>query len=272
MSTLISGALKASWFILKNGVIPSCEAPMKRCICEKTLYATVGTLALFAGLIMFGVGYYQSMAVFSDSLHILADSAADFVGVYIIYKILVNTEREQELRDKSNKVVAFLLVMGGAVISYEALTRWLSGAYPASAFIAMIAGALGYSINKARLSTLMKASKHFKSENIQGFINHAQGDVVHCQWLTGIAATAWVASEMALMFRIDPTVPQYGVRVLDLCANQVLTVYLFYLGRQTWYGKGCGHDHDGDEEHSHGHKPGEKCTLDHSHDHHGHHH
>lgn len=237
----LSFFLMPFWYILRDGYIPICQAPAMRCQCEMALYTTVGSLALIAGFLQFIVGYQYSMAVLTDSLHAIADGSADFLGVYIAYKVHgAMPAREKKLRLLGNKAIAVFLVVGGMVVAREAIGRWQGGEYPVSPIAAMLVGGAGFIIDALRTITLKKAREHFASDNIDGFIDHARTDAIHSLAVAIIGG----AAAMAAYLPVDRVVYQHHILLLDLAASVGLSLYMIWLGYRRWYNKGCGHKCD----------------------------
>lgn len=254
----VSFMIAAFVVIIQKGFHPACKLPSTQCTCETALYATVGSLALLAGLVQFIVGYFASMAVLSDSLHALADSGADFLGVFIAYKASAMQGKEKVVRSFGNKMIALFLVVGGVLIAYEALERWMNNEYVVSPVAAMLVGGFGYFIDHLRVTTLRKARQHYASASIDGFIDHAQSDKFH----SGVIALGGVIASASMLLPFSPSSYEGSIKAFDLTANIVLTAYMLSLGYRRWHNKGCGHAHSKQKKQLHKH-----THCDHNHHH-----
>ena len=254
MSTITPSSLGN---IVSNGFVHSCPAPNERCNCESQVLLVVACLALVAGIVQAVTGYYFSVAILSDSVHAMGDAGADFFGAYIAYKVLTSPTRETRLSLISNKAVGIFIVIGGALVAYEALERWVEGTYLVSPFAAMLAGSAGYLIDSKRVSILKNARAHYPSDRIDGYIDHAQTDKIHSLYVAVIGGIAWVADFLPVEQAIYMTTVQY----IDFGASIFLSGYMFRIGRNRWYGKGCGHTHTNSKSAHHNHGP--ECNHNH---------
>lgn len=262
MIPAIYGALhlaKQGISIARNGYQEGCPAPEARCSCETSLYAIVGILAFLGGFVQWGIGYYRSMAVLSDSLHALADAGADFWGMYIARKVYMSNQqarhsskekilahaREIELRRIGNKIIAVLLAIGALVVGYEAIERWSEGAYLVSPPVIILAGTFGLAIDLVRWRILSKARIHSSNENLFALISHTKSDAFHSAIIAGIGIVATAGA----LLPVDQGLYQRGVKLVDFTASLALAGYmLFYLSWKIWHGQSCGSKH----EHVHG--------------------
>lgn len=225
--------------IVSNGFVHSCPAPKERCNCETQVLLVVACLALVAGIVQAVTGYYFSLAILSDSVHAMGDAGADFFGAYIAYKVLVSPSSEKRLSLISSKVIGGFIVVGGSLVAYEALERWVEGTYLVSPLAAMLAGSAGYLIDRKRVGILKNARSHYPSDRIDGYIDHAQTDKVHSLYVAVIGGIAWMADFLP----VEQTLYMMIVQYIDFSASIFLSGYMFRIGRNRWYGKGCGHNH-----------------------------
>ncbi len=223
--------------MLKHGRDSNCLAPAKPCVCEAQLYATIGTLALIAGIAQLIVGYRFSMAALSDSLHALSDALADFVGMGIAHNVKQKPYREKKLRALGNKVIAILLALGAIIIAHEAYDRWSGDSYMVWLPAVIAVGLFGLGIDLLRLSMLTKARKHSENETMLGLIEHAKSDA----WHSGIISIIALLAMGGMLLNLEGGLYTFLVHLTDYLASLGLAGYmLFILTPKVWHGH---HDH-----------------------------
>lgn len=249
--------------LFSTGKLNSCLSPMGPCTCRRKLLASTGTMALFAGLTQWVVGYNFSMAALSESLHAFADSSADFFGIAIEKKIHDSPQHEEEdVREGADKVIASLLVLGAILIGIEAYDRWSSGNYPVWLLAVVLVGLFGISIDLLRIRMFSKAREHSDNSNLQGLIGHARSDAQH----KGIVTTIAILAMCGVFLGIESGLYNFFVRLSDYLASLGLAGFMmFILAPRIWRGQGCGHDlskkSSAHTPHEHSHGPG--CNHSH---------
>jgi Co/Zn/Cd efflux system component len=225
--------------LIRTGHTSSCPAlSHERCTCERTQYIVTGILALTVGLTQAFFGYNHSVALLSDSLHALADALADFVGVFIVWRIYLHPLREDEYRKRGDKIIATLLALGALWVLYETAIRAL-GAHQVTPHIAMLVGYASAVVDYLRYSYLRNAQVLWFTRTRESLMQHAHADYLHGLVVGSVGMMAWLVE---LLFSNNP-LAFASIRALDIGLSLLLVLYMLRLSHRMWEGHSCGHDH-----------------------------
>lgn len=217
-----------------------------KCNCERSQYIFTGTLALVVALIQAFFGYDHSAALLTDSLHAFADSLADFLGAYIVWRIILRPHKEEEYRSRGEKIIATLLFLGAAWIAFETMSRVVTG-HMVTPSIAMTIGFASAVIDGFRWQYLQRAQNVSWTRTRGNLILHAKTDCYHGIIVGGIGFAAWIAE---LFSSSSPEVVSI-ILFADLALSFRLVEYMIKLSINIWKGRGCGHNHDDTHTHDH---------------------
>ncbi|MEX2013484.1 MAG: cation transporter [Parcubacteria group bacterium] len=153
----------------------------------------MGILGLVAGIAGLWIGHIASAFAFSEGMHSLSDSAADFYGSRISKRALQNPKKDAEIRKKGSWVIAALLVLAGGPIVYEMWSRF-NGAESPVAKLMILAGVIAIAFNALRWLLLWQAQRRSRTSTREDLIDHVKTDLFHGFYLFLAGGLLWAYS------------------------------------------------------------------------------
>jgi len=197
------------------------------CYCEVRRYGYIFLLTLLIAAVEFvGNALSGSLALLADMTHVLLDSAAALISMFVAYRVRTHAEPAR-FRTRWMRVSGSILLLALAWITIEAVGRF-AHPQPVVGWVAMLAAGVGMLLNAGQHELV----PHDHTVTARAQRLHVLGDLFTSAIVVVSGGLVWVTGESWL----DP--------LSSLC---VVAIVGWFTVRMLWSGEAhdasCGHHH-----------------------------